>query len=99
MHQGNSLQDRTTHHALSRTQRARGRFAILLAMALAVALTAALPQDAFAAPVTGEVMLVNARTGKCITIAGGVSTGNNVESVQFDCDNDLSRRWIIRLKL
>jgi cytolethal distending toxin subunit A len=44
-------------------------------------------------------MLVNARTGKCITIAGGVSTGNNVESVQFDCDNDLSRRWIIRLKL
>jgi cytolethal distending toxin subunit A len=44
-------------------------------------------------PVANEVMLVNARTGKCLTIAGGVSTANNVESVQFDCDSDPSRRW------
>ena len=48
---------------------------------------------AYAEPVVNEVMLVNARTGKCITIAGGSSTANNVESVQFDCDSDPSRRW------
>jgi cytolethal distending toxin subunit A len=93
MNQCNSLQSRTVHHALTRTQRARRRLAILCAMALAVALSAALPQDAYAAPVTNDVMLVNAKTGKCITIAGGVSTDNNVDSVQFDCDNDPSRRW------
>jgi hypothetical protein len=44
-------------------------------------------------------MLVNAKTGKCLTIAGGVSTGNNVDAVQFNCDNDLSRQWTIRLTL
>ena len=42
-----------------------------------------------------ELMLVNAKTGKCLTIAGGVSTANNVEAVQFDCDNDPSRRWTL----
>ena len=47
----------------------------------------------YAAPVPNEVMLVNAKTGKCLTIAGGVSTNNNVEAVQFDCDSDPSRRW------
>src|SRR5229473_1463027 len=49
----------------------------------------------YAAPVTNELMLVNAKTGKCLTIAGGVSTDNNVESVQFDCDSDPSRTWRI----
>lgn len=44
-------------------------------------------------------MLVNARAGKCLTIAGGVSTNNNLGAVQFNCDADLSRRWTIRLKL
>ena len=48
-----------------------------------------------AAPVTNEVMLVNAKTAKCLTIAGGVNTANNVESVQFDCDSDPSRRWTL----
>ena len=33
------------------------------------------------------------------TIAGGVSTDNNVTALQFNCDTDLSRRWTIRLKL
>src|SRR5262245_9649690 len=42
-----------------------------------------------------EVMLVNGQTGKCLTIAGGVSTDNNVESLQFDCDNHPSRRWAL----
>jgi cytolethal distending toxin subunit A len=49
----------------------------------------------YADPVAGEVMLVNAKTGKCLTIAGGRSTENNVESVQFNCDNDPSRRWAL----
>ena len=49
--------------------------------------------ETYAAPVANEVMLVNAKTAKCLTIAGGVSTENNVESVQFDCDSDPSRRW------
>jgi cytolethal distending toxin subunit A len=41
----------------------------------------------------------NVQTGKCLTIAGGVSTDNNVRALQFNCDPDLSRRWTIRLKL
>jgi cytolethal distending toxin subunit A len=46
----------------------------------------------YAGPIANELMLVNAKTGKCLTIAGGVSTDNNVEAVQFDCDSDPSRR-------
>ena len=42
---------------------------------------------------SNEVMLVNNNTGKCLTIAGGVSTDNNVHAVQFDCDSHPSRRW------
>jgi len=49
-------------------------------------------------PVANEVMLVNAQTGKCVTIAGGVSTDNNVEAVQFNCDSDPSRRWTLNEK-
>ena len=63
--------------------------------AFAVALTGALPQPVLADQVAGEVMLVNAKTGKCLTIAGGVSTENNVEALQFDCDSDPSRRWTL----
>jgi cytolethal distending toxin subunit A len=46
--------------------------------------------------VLNEVMLVNGKTGKCLTIAGGVSTDNNVHTVQFDCDSHPSRRWMLR---
>ncbi len=46
-----------------------------------------------AEPVPNEVMLDNAQTGKCLTIAGGVSMDNNVPAVQFNCDSDPSRRW------
>jgi cytolethal distending toxin subunit A len=49
-----------------------------------------------ATPVLNEVMLVNGKTGKCLTIAGGVSTDNNVHIVQFDCDSHPSRRWMLR---
>jgi cytolethal distending toxin subunit A len=49
-----------------------------------------------ATPVLNEVMLVNGKTGKCRTIAGGVSTDNNVHTVQFDCDSHPSRRWMLR---
>lgn len=41
------------------------------------------------------VKLVNVKTGKCLTIAGGVSTENNVTALQFDCDNDPSRTWTL----
>ena len=63
------------------------------AIVLGVAFAGALPQPARADPIGGESMLVNAKTGKCLTIAGGVSTENNVEAVQFDCDGDPSRTW------
>ena len=46
-------------------------------------------------PLANELMLVNVKTGKCLTIAGGVSTQNNVDAVQFDCDSDPSRRWTL----
>jgi cytolethal distending toxin subunit A len=49
----------------------------------------------YAAPVANELMHVNAQTGKCLTIAGGSSTENNVTALQFDCDNDPSRTWRI----
>jgi Ricin-type beta-trefoil lectin domain-like len=35
----------------------------------------------------------NAKTGKCLTIAGGTSPANNVVAIQFDCDHDPSRTW------
>src|ERR1700694_2713644 len=37
-----------------------------------------------AAPVNNQVMLINDKTGKCLTIAGGETTANNVDAVQFD---------------
>ena len=56
-----------------------------------------LPQPSQAPQIANRPLaLVNAKTGKCLTIAGGVSTGNNVEAVQFDCDSDPSRRWTLR---
>ena len=39
--------------------------------------------------------LINVQTGKCLTIAGGVSTDNNVKAVQFTCDSHPSRTWKI----
>ena len=68
---------------------------IACATALAVAFAGALPQPARADQIANELMLVNAKTGKCLTIAGGVSTDNNVPAVQFDCDSDPSRTWRI----
>ncbi|HKE96956.1 MAG TPA: RICIN domain-containing protein [Povalibacter sp.] len=67
--------------------------AIALASGLSVLGLLCTAGVAHADPVPNEVMLVNAKTGKCATIAGGVSTENNIESVQFDCDSDPSRRW------
>src|SRR6185503_3669757 len=42
-----------------------------------------------------RVMLINTQTGKCLTIAAGRSTDNNVEALQFNCDSDPSRTWRI----
>jgi cytolethal distending toxin subunit A len=47
-------------------------------------------------PITDQrVTLINTQTGKCLTIAGGRSTDNNVEALQFNCDGDPSRSWTI----
>ncbi len=43
----------------------------------------------------GSFKIRNVKTGKCLTIAGGVSTENNVTALQFDCDNDPSRTWTL----
>ena len=66
------------------------------ATALAVMFAGAVPQPARADTIANELMLVNAKTGKCLTIAGGVSTDNNVTALQFDCDSHPSRRWTLR---
>ena len=47
------------------------------------------------APLPRAFMLTNAQTGKCLTIAGGVSTNNNVTALQYNCDNHPSRRWTL----
>jgi cytolethal distending toxin subunit A len=49
-----------------------------------------------AASLNHPVMLVNDKTGKCLTIAGGETTANNVDAVQFNCDSDPSRSWMLR---
>jgi hypothetical protein len=58
--------------------------------ALLIAMVQASPAHA-----NTELMLVNHKTFKCVTIAGGTSAENNVKSVQFDCDSDRSRRWTL----
>ncbi|WP_106403680.1 RICIN domain-containing protein [Actinocorallia populi] len=81
--------------------RKRGRrlvLPLLAGSALLATLTpayAAHGRSAAAVPTSNAVMLVNAQTGKCLTIAGGRSTENNVRAVQFDCDTDRSRRWVL----
>ena len=47
----------------------------------------------------GVYQIRNVQTNKCLTIAGGVSTDNNVTALQFNCDANPSRRWTLRLKL
>lgn len=41
------------------------------------------------------VKFQNGQTGKCLTIAGGRSTENNVVALQFNCDSDPSRTWAL----
>lgn len=68
----------------------------LLKAAAATALVLACGADlTHAASLSGEVMLVNAKTAKCVTIAGGTVSDNNIEGVQFTCDADTSRRWML----
>ena len=65
---------------------------LVTAKLLAAVLLAAAPIDASRAA-NGTKLLINGKTGKCLTIAGGTSPANNLEAVQFDCDGDLSRSW------
>lgn len=58
----------------------------------------AIAQPASHAPsapqITGAAFqIVNVQTGKCATVAGGTTTENNHDLVQFDCDTHPSRRW------
>ena len=86
MKNGNAPENQTSRRILP----------IACATVLAVAFMGALPQPARAQQIANELMLVNAKTGKCLTIAGGVSTDNNVPALQFDCDSDPSRRWMLK---
>ncbi|HEX5199001.1 MAG TPA: RICIN domain-containing protein [Actinoplanes sp.] len=44
----------------------------------------------------GDTLIENGRSGKCLTIAGGVAAENAV-AVQYGCDDEQSRRWSMRL--
>lgn len=65
----------------------------LIPAAAILLIVPSLTQGTSAQSIDGDVMLVNVKTAKCATIAGGVSTDNNVEAVQFTCDSDPSRSW------
>ncbi|HEX6731285.1 MAG TPA: hypothetical protein VF074_14775 [Pyrinomonadaceae bacterium] len=78
-------------------QSAKKSWRLIIAMSVVV-IAVAIGGYVIYEKVAEKVMLVNAKTGKCLTIAGGVSTDNNLTAIQFDCDTDLSRRWMIRLK-
>ena len=62
---------------------------------LATSLLLALAPVDVSLSATKQGMLINVQTGKCLTIAGGRSTENNVNALQFTCDSDPSRRWFI----
>jgi len=40
-----------------------------------------------------ELRVVNAQSGKCLTIAGGATFDNNVDAAQIDCNRDDVQRW------
>ncbi|GIH24564.1 hypothetical protein Aph01nite_28740 [Acrocarpospora phusangensis] len=65
---------------------------VVTALTLGLA-SVATPAQAAAAP--KQVIFVNVQTGKCLTIAGGLSTANNHPAVQYTCDTHLSRRWLM----
>jgi hypothetical protein len=44
----------------------------------------------------GSRLLINGKTGKCLTIAAGTSPANNLQAVHFDCDSDPSRTWRVK---
>jgi cytolethal distending toxin subunit A len=64
----------------------------LTAKLLTAVLLTAVPIDASYAG-NGPKLMINGKTGKCLTIAGGTSPENNLTAVQFDCDGDLSCSW------
>ena len=53
------------------------------------------PPPTYADSASDMVKLQNGNTGKCLTIAGGVSTENNVLALQYNCDSHPSRRWML----
>ncbi|MFJ3159206.1 RICIN domain-containing protein [Streptomyces kanasensis] len=80
----------------------RARRLLTVPTGLAVAGVLVLPAPAVAQPApdsaarlagNGAVQMIDVQTRKCATVAGGTSTENNVELVQFTCDTHPSRRW------
>ena len=69
------------------------RAAAVLVPALVLGAAAVTPASAASVWAASNVQLVNWQTGKCLTIAGGVSTDNNVHAVQYTCDSHPSRYW------
>ena len=88
------LHEETRHDDLARTPAglvASGVFSVGLFCA-----AGAVTHGQRGQPITNQrVMLINTQTGKCLTIAGGRSTDNNVTALQFNCDGDPSRSWTI----
>lgn len=84
---------RTLGHMKSHILHAAAVIAPLLALGATTPASAA--QSSTAVWAASNVQLVNWQTGKCLTIAGGVSTDNNVHAVQYTCDSHPSRRWDI----
>lgn len=80
---------------MTRFRRAVACLAASMVFAFAFVPAYSLGGSSRAAAIGAEVMLVNAKTGKCLTIAGGESTENNIETVQFNCDTHPSRRWTL----
>lgn len=68
---------------------------LVMIQLLALGLMLSLGASNFALAQTSQGMFINVQTGKCLTIAGGVSTENNVPALQFTCDSHPSRRWTI----
>ena len=72
------------------------RAAAVLVPLVALGAVTATPASASMIWAASNVQLVNWQTGKCLTIAGGVSIDNNVPAVQYTCDGHPSRFWEIR---
>jgi len=45
--------------------------------------------------VADHYKIKNVATGRCLTIAGGVNPANYIRALQYECDDDPSRTWVV----